>query len=52
MPDKKNVNLHVNKSLIENLTINVRDVKEGINNIKQKVEEALLEIINSASTIS
>ena len=52
MPGKKNVNLHVNKSLIENLTINVRDAKEGINNIKHKVEEALLEIINSASIIS
>lgn len=35
------------KSLIEHFTINVKDSREGIRDFKRKVEEALLEILNS-----
>jgi hypothetical protein len=43
--------INVNKPLIETLTINAKDGKDTLNNFKQKVEEALLEILNSANAI-
>ena len=38
-----------NRALIEHFTINVKDSKEGIKDLKRKVEEALLEILNTVT---
>ena len=45
------ININLNKPMIEHFTINAREVKEGINDFKRKVEEVLLEILNSANAI-
>ncbi len=37
--------------MIENLVINTKGENEGLNDFKHKVEEVLLEILNSANTI-
>ena len=39
--------INFNRALIEHFTINVKDAREGINDFKRKVEEALVEILNS-----
>lgn len=39
--------INFNKSLIEHFTINVKDSREGVRDFKRKVEEVLLEILNS-----
>lgn len=43
--------INFNKSLIEHFTINVKDGGEGITDFKRKVEEVLIEILNSVNTI-
>ena len=45
------ININLNKSMIEHFTINAKEVKEGLNDFKHKVEEVLLEILNSANAI-
>jgi hypothetical protein len=47
----KVINVHINKSLIEHFTINTSSGSTGINEFKTKVEEVLLEILNSANAI-
>lgn len=42
------VNIQLNKPMIENIIINANGTKEGINDLKREVEQALLEILNSA----
>ena len=37
--------------MIDHFTINVKDTKEGVADLKRKVEEVLLEILNSANVI-
>lgn len=44
--------IHFNKALIEHFTIHVNDSKEGVRDLKRKVEEVLLEILNSVNTIN
>ncbi len=39
--------INFNRALIEHFTINVKDARDGINDFKRKVEEALVEILNS-----
>jgi hypothetical protein len=41
----------ISRPLIEHLTINAGNTDEGIRRMKQKVEEVLLEILNSANAI-
>lgn len=43
--------VNLNKPLIENFIIQVKDAKEGLHDFKRKVEEVLLEILNSANVI-
>ena len=43
--------INLNKPLIDHFTINVKDTKEGVADLKRKVEEVLLEILNSANVI-
>jgi hypothetical protein len=45
------ITINLNKPLIENFTVNTKDGREGINDFKQKIEETLLEILNSANVI-
>ena len=45
------ININLNKPMIEHFTINTKEVKEGLNDFKHKVEEVLLEILNSANAI-
>lgn len=45
------ININLNKAMIENFTINTKDIKEGLSDFKHKVEEVLLEILNSANVI-
>lgn len=45
------ISINLNKSLIEHFTINVKDTKEGLIEFKHKVENVLLEILNSANVI-
>jgi hypothetical protein len=49
--ETKNVNIHLNKSLIDNFSIIVTTATNGIDDLKGKVEEALLEVLNSANAI-
>lgn len=49
--ESKVINVHINKSLIEHFTINTSSGSTGINEFKTKVEEVLLEILNSANVI-
>lgn len=49
--ESKIINVHINKSLIEHFTINTSSASTGINEFKTKVEEVLLEILNSANVI-
>lgn len=48
---EKTVVINLNKSMIGNFTINTREPKEGLIDFKRKVEEVLLEILNSANVI-
>ena len=43
----RQVTINLNKALIEHFTIHVNEMKEGTNDIRRKVEEALLEILNN-----
>ncbi len=45
------ININLNRPMIEHFTINTKDAKEGLNDFKHKVEEVLLEILNSANAI-
>jgi hypothetical protein len=45
--ENKTNTINFNKSLIEHFTINVKDSREGLRDFKRKVEEVLLEILNS-----
>ncbi len=47
----KSVTINLNKPMIEHFTINAKEVKEGLNDLKRRVEEILLEILNSANAI-
>lgn len=47
----RSVHIHLDKPLIERFTIEVKDAKEGLSDFKRKVEEVLLEILNSANLI-
>lgn len=48
---RPSITINLNKPMIGNFTISVRDVKDGMNDFKHKVEEVLLEILNSANVI-
>jgi muramidase (phage lysozyme) len=43
--------INLNSAMIENFTINVKDGKDATMDLKRKVEEVLLEILNSANVI-
>ena len=43
--------INLNKPMIDHFTINVKDTKEGVADLKRKVEEVLLAILNSANVI-
>jgi hypothetical protein len=45
------INININKPMIENFTINAKEVKESFNDFKYKVEEVLVEILNSVNAI-
>jgi muramidase (phage lysozyme) len=45
------ITINLNKPMIENFTIRTSNIKEGLNDFKHKVEEVLLEILNSANVI-
>jgi hypothetical protein len=47
----KMINVHINKPMIEHFTINTSSSSTGINEFKTKIEEVLLEILNSANAI-
>ena len=47
----KVININLSKAMIENFTVKANSVNEGLNDFKQKVEEVLLEILNSANAI-
>jgi hypothetical protein len=49
-PAHSPVNINLNKPLIQNFSISVKDTKEGITSLRRKVEEVLLDILNSAIT--
>jgi hypothetical protein len=51
IPPSKVINININKPMIENLVINTKRENEGLNDFKHKVEEVLLEILNSANAI-
>jgi len=51
IPPNKVINININKPMIENLVINTKRENEGLNDFKHKVEEVLLEILNSANSI-
>ena len=48
-PGARKSTVNINKPMIDQLVINVQSAKEGVENIKHLVEEALLEILNSAN---
>lgn len=48
---RKSIAINLNRPMIENFTINVKDKREGLNDFRHKVEEVLLEILNSANVI-
>ena len=43
--------ININKPMIENFIMNTKELNEGLNDFKRKVEEVLLEILNSANVI-
>ncbi len=45
------ININLNKPMIENFSINTNNINEGVNDFRHKVEEVLLEILNSANVI-
>ena len=45
------ININLNRPMIEHFTINTKEVKGGLNDLKHQVEEVLLEILNSANAI-
>ncbi len=47
----KVININLNKAMVENFIIHANNVTDGLNDFKQKVEEVLLEILNSANAI-
>jgi hypothetical protein len=47
----KIVSININKPMIENFTINTKEMREGMRDFKHKVEEVLVEILNSAGAI-
>jgi hypothetical protein len=47
----RSVHIHFDKPLIDRFTVEVKDVKDGMGDIKRKIEEVLLEILNSANLI-
>ncbi len=47
----RTLNIHFNTPLIGDFTINATDTSNGITDLKSYVEEALLEILNSANAI-
>ena len=51
IPPSKVINININKPMIANLVINTKGENEGLNDFKHKVEEVLLEILNSANAI-
>ena len=44
-------NINLNRPMIENFTVNAGGTESGINDLKNQVEEVLLEILNSANAI-
>ena len=47
----RTITINLNKPMIEHFTINTNEIKKGLNDFKHKVEEVLLEILNSANAI-
>ena len=45
------INVNLNRPMIENFTINAQGSGDGINDFKHKVEQVLLEILNSANVV-
>jgi|GEM_PF-2497899 len=50
-PQGKVINININKAFIENFSIHAQNVQQGYDNLKQKVEEIFLEILNSANAV-
>lgn len=48
---QRTVHIHMNRPLIENFSITSKDAGSGIAEFRRKVEEVLLEILNSANAI-
>ena len=44
------VTINLNKPMIEHFTVNAKELHEGVNEFKQKVEEVLLEILKNVNT--
>ncbi len=49
--DTRVININLNRPMIENFSISSNNLNDGLNDIKHKVEEVLLEILNSANAI-
>ena len=49
-PGSRSITINLNKAMIEHFTVNAKEIKEGMNEFKHKVEEVLLEILNSVNT--
>jgi hypothetical protein len=47
----KVINININKAFVENFSIHAQNVQQGYDNLKQKVEEIFLEILNSANAV-
>ncbi|MGN6568231.1 MAG: hypothetical protein ACTHJ0_09775 [Flavipsychrobacter sp.] len=45
------INININRAFIENFSIHAQNIQQGYDNLKQKVEEIFLEILNSANAI-
>jgi hypothetical protein len=48
----RTVVINLNRPLIEHFTITASDTKTGISNLKEQVEQALLEVLNNANSIN
>lgn len=52
MSTGRKVTININKPFIEHFTINAKEIREGYDGLKQKVEQILLEILNSVGAMN
>lgn len=48
----RTVTININKPFIEHFIINAKEIREGYDGLKQKVEQILLEILNSVGAVN